>query len=66
MNFSQCPAEVSLSWHPVSGNVYKQMWSMSCYFYFYESCPLTKLNGGLSRLHSAMKMLFCGSPVMVH
>jgi len=31
-----------------------------------ESCSLTKLNGGLSRLHSArMKTLFCGWSVMV-
>ena len=29
-----------------------------------ESCPLTKLNGGLSRLHSADKDAVC--PVMVH
>ena len=31
-----------------------------------ESCPLTKVNGGLSRLHSAVKTLFRGWPVMVH
>jgi len=32
-----------------------------------ESCPLTKLNGGLSRLHSADEdALFRGWPVMVH
>jgi len=31
-----------------------------------ESCPLTKLNGGLSRLHSADKDAFLGWPIMVH
>ena len=31
-----------------------------------ESCALTKLNGGLSLLHSADKTLFRGWPVMVH
>ena len=31
-----------------------------------ESCPLTKLNGGLSRLHSADETLFRGWPVVVH
>jgi len=31
-----------------------------------ESCPLTKLNGDLSRLHSADEDAVSGSPVMVH
>ena len=36
--------------------------------YIVESCPLTKLNGGLSRLGYTlwMKTLFRGWPVMVH
>ena len=36
-------------------------------FHIDESCPLTKLNGGLSRLHSADEdAVSCGWPVMVH
>jgi len=31
-----------------------------------EYCPLTKLNGGLSRLHSADEDAVCGWPVMVN
>jgi len=31
-----------------------------------ESCPLTKLNGGLSWLHSADDNTFPGWPIMVH
>ena len=31
-----------------------------------ESCPLTKLNGDLSRLHSEDKDAFLGWPIMVH
>ena len=34
--------------------------------YIVESCPLTKLNGGLSQLHSADEDTVSGWPVMFH
>jgi len=35
-------------------------------FYIVEFCPLTKLNGGLTRLTLRMKTLFRGWPIMVN
>jgi len=42
---------------------HRPQWTL---FHIVESCPPTKLNGGLYRLHSADEELFRGWPVMVH